>query len=396
MQMAKTSMTWVRRIAPLLLLLAVGSVVTLSKRIWMSESEFSKGETALASGDWMKLSRQIELLRRTSASSDEIRFLRGGMFLRTGKPDEAISELMRIRVDSKLHDKRQLLLCEAFYLLKRWTNVIAVGLELLREESELADAHRWLGATYFDLGDMNQAEIHLKELARLRPSDFSPHHLLGVMHKDFERFQEAILDFRRALELKPPVSVSREIRLDLALTLIKQNQFDEALATLEFDWLPNSIEPLVVRAECLWTLGRRAEAKSELSAAERISPNNPRSLWMNVRMALDEERTADALKSLEKLVAADPTNHQALYEISLAYRRLGKEADADEFLERRNAARALFERLVELNKKAINEPNNAEVRVELATVCDRLGKPELASVWRDAAAALAPEIRTQR
>ena len=109
---------------------------------------------------------------------------------------------------------------------------------------------------------------------------------------------------------------------------------------------------------------------------------------MIVRMALDEERTPDALQTLQKLVDAEPTNHQALYEISLAYRRLGKETEAEEFLERRNAARGLFERLVELNKQAIKEPHNADVRIDLANVCDQLGKKELAAVWRDAAAAL--------
>ena len=363
-------------------------LIWFANQVLTTEDDFSKGENALVRGDWLTVSRQIEALKRKSVLSDEIQFLRGGLLLRTGNTHEAIAELMRIRSVGGLRQKSQLLLCEAFYQLKQFSEVVAVGRDLLRRDPDLADAHRWLGATYFDLGDLTQAEFHLKELARLEPKDYSPYRLLGVMHKDFERYQEAIVDFQRALDLEPPPMIVGEIRLALAQTLIQQNQFEEALRTLEFEWPENAVEPRVVRAECLWTLNRHGEAKQQLLAAQRLEPSDRQALWMSVRIALDEERTTEALHTLQKLVDAEPTNHQALYEISLAYRRLGKDSEAQEFLERRNVARALFERLVELNKQAINEPQNASVRLDLAKVCEQLGKKELAIVWRDAASAL--------
>ncbi len=383
-------MSLLKRIPCRLLFGVVGFAVLfwLANQVLTTEDDFSKGENALVRGDWLEVSRQIEALKRKSVLSDEIKFLRGGLLLRTGKAHEAIAELMRIRSVGDLRQKSQLLLCEAFYQLKQFSDVVAVGHNLLRRDPDLADAHRWLGATYFDLGDLTQAEFHLKELARLLPKDYSPYRLLGVMHKDFERYQESLVDFQRALDLGPPPTVVAEIRLELAQALIQQNQFEDALRVLEFDWPADAIEPRVVRAECLWTLNRHDEAKQQLQAAQRLEPNDRQALWMTVRIALDEERTAEALQTLQKLVDAEPTNHQALYEISLAYRRLGKESEAQEFLERRNVARALFEQLVELNKQAINEPQNASVRLDLAKVCDQLGKKELATVWRDAAAAL--------
>lgn len=378
-----------RKVLFLMMTLCLGTTLILYVLKTKSPlNEFAIGQEALVRGEWATVSKQIQRLRQKPDATDQVQFLRGGLLLRTGDPRGAIAELVRVRSKGELGDQTLLLLCEAFYQLKQWNNVVSVGLDLLRRDPDLADAHRWLGATYFDLGDMNQAEFHLKELARLAPLDFSPHRLLGVMHKDFERFQEAIVDFRRALELRPPIAVRGDIRVELAKALVQQNQFDDALRALEFEWPTTAVEPHIVRAECLWTLDRRDEAKQELLASQKLSPNDPQVLWMIVRMALDEERTPDALQTLQKIVDAEPTNHQALYEISLAYRRLGKETEAEEFLERRNAARGLFERLVELNKQAIKEPHNADVRIDLANVCDQLGKKELAAVWRDAAAAL--------
>ena len=41
--------------------------------------------------------------------------------------------------------------------------------------------------------------------------------------------------------------------------------------------------------------------------------------------------------------------------------------------------------LTKLNIKAIREPTNADVRNELAELCETLDKPELAHMWRRAA-----------
>lgn len=382
-------MSRLQKLVALVVVLCLGTVVTLFVFRGKSPHDaFLVGQEALARGDWATVSRQIQRLRQVSGHSDQVQLLRGGLLLRTGDSRGAIAELMRVRPDGELREESLLLLCEAFYQLKQWNDAVAVAQEVLRRHPDHAEAHRWLGATYFDLGDLTQAERHLKELARLAPQDYSPHRLLGLIHHDFERYKEAIADFQEALKRNPPTAIIEEIRLDLANSLIQQNQFEEALQTLDNQWPPDKVEPRVLRAECLWTMNRQDEAKRELDQVRQRAPGNLKVLWLTARMALDENRTDDALQTLQQVIAVEPTNHQALYEISLAYRKLGKESEAQGFLERRNTARALFERLVELNKQAINEPHNAVVRLELATVCDQLGKKELAVVWRDAAAAL--------
>ena len=376
----------------LLLALCVGLAFCLFSFVRRPlEDEFVIGQAALARGEWAVVSRQIELLRQRSDQADQIHLLRGGLLLRTGDARGAIAELVRVRSNGTLRDQALLLLCEAFYQLKQWIDATAVAKELLRLHPDHVEAHRWLGAAYFDLGAMDQAELHLKQLARLAPSDYTPHQLLGVIHKDYERFKEAIADFQQALERNPPTAIAVEIRLELAKALIQQNQFDTALQTLDFPWPTNDIELRVVRIECLWTMNHRDEAKRELNTVFMAAPDDPQVLWIAARIALDDNRTGDALRWLQQVVTADPSNHQALYEISLAFRRLGKDKEAQEFLDRRNVAHTLFERLVDLNQKAIAEPNNATLREELASVCDQLGKKELAAVWRDAAAALRPD-----
>lgn len=380
-----------RRTKLLACLLCLSVVIAIGASLWLRTSpdnEFRLGQAALARGEWGAVSRHIERLRKSSAHANQVRILRGGLLLRTGDPRGAIAELSRVRSDGEPHEQALLLLCEARYQLKQWIEAAQVAQELLHVHPDHAEAHRWLGAIYFDLGAFAQSEAHLKELARLLPKDYSPHRLLGLIHKDFERYKEAIQDYQEALQRNPTREVVLEIRLELAKAQMKHNEYEAALKTLDDSWPAGNVEHLALVVECLWTINRKDEAKQKLQQAQAAAPDDPNVLWQVARIALDEGQNQDALPPLQQIVLADPFNHQTLYELALVHRRLGHETEADRFLERSNIARTLMQQLADLNQRVINDPNNAELRDELATVCDQLGKSQLAAIWRDAAQAL--------
>ena len=373
---------------------SIGLGILLAVCLWSlwpdtsPDESFRLGQQALARGDWSAAARHLVKLRQSPTHADQERVLRGGLLLQTGEPRGALRELARVRADSQWQTQAMLLQCEANYQLQQWIAAEQIAVELLRRNSDDAEAHRWLGAIYFDLGATAQTEVHLKELARLRPRDYSPHRLLGLIHKDFERFQEAIGDYQHALKLKPPPDVALAIQLELAKSQIQLHQFSEALQTLDEMGAESNVERRTLAAECLWSLQRKDEARLQLRQAQVSGPNDPNVLWQTARMALDEGRAFEALPPLQQLVTADAFNHQWLYELSKVHRRLGHEAEADQFLERRQVAYDLTRQLVELNQRAINEPTNAALRDELAAVCEQLGKTNLATVWRQAAEAL--------
>ena len=283
-----------------------------------------------------------------------------------------------------------LLTCEALYQLKRFAEAAAVAMKILELPSHGSQAHRWLAAIYYDLGSMNQAEVHLQKLAALEPQDYSPFYLLGQVHNDYERFSEAIEDYRQALKRNPPVEIIAKLRLGLATAQAKSNDFHAALATLESFRLEGDIEAQALMATCLWSVGRKADSQTLLERIQAIDADNIEVLWLEARFALEEGQTEKAISVLLKIVAIDPFHDTALMELATSYRRLGNFVESDRYLARRNVARELFEKMVALNTRAIREPLNADVREELADVCENLGKPELALVWRDAANSLRP------
>lgn len=363
-------------------------VYSSSDRRW--HREFELGWAALTEGRLSEVSVRIGRLRQHPEFAEHIRVLRAGVLVRTGNPNGGLEILSKISANDQLQERKLLLTCEALYQLKRFADAAVIARQILELPRHGSQAHRWLGAIYYDLGSMNQAEVHLRKLAALEPQDYSPFHLLGQVHNDFERFSEAIEDYRQALKRNPPIEIVAKLRLGLATAQAKSNDFHAALATLESVRLENDIEAQALLAECLWSVGRKVDAQRLLEQIQAIDADNTDVLWLEARLALEEGQTAQAISVLLKIVANDPFHDVALMELAASYRRLGNSAEADRYLARRQVARQLFEKMVNLNTRAIQEPLNADVREELADVCENLGKPDLAAAWRDAAKALRP------
>ncbi len=358
----------------------------------LPDYDYRMGWDALNKGEWTRVSQCISRLRQSDQHANHVRLLRGGLLLRIGDAKGALVELARVRADGELRERALLLSIEAWYVQKRWTEAAQVAHELLRQNAEHPEAHRWLGAIAYDLGAMDLAETHLQAVARLLPTEYAAYRLMGLMHNDFELYKEAIADYRAALERQPPPGVVVELRSGLAKAQAKQNDFAAALDTLtELSDAEFNAELLALRAACLWNLDRKDEARRSLARGKAADPDAEEVLLQDARFAIDEDRTEDAIAALRRILKADPHHALARYDLALALRRLGRTNEADTEMARRNESQDLFERMVNLNKRAFYEPTNAALRDELATVCEQLGKKELAAMWRDAARALTPQ-----
>lgn len=380
------------RIKTFIAVLGLSVCAWASFRFWIPSvstgDAFDVGWQELNRGNWRGVQRQIDTLRQQPGHSDELQVLRGGLLLRTGDPEAAVRELFSVPESSPAFLQASLLICESYYSQQRWLDVVTTANAVLTKFPDNPDAHRWLGAAYYDLGNTQAAEDHLKRLTQLAPADYSPHRLLGLIHKDYGRLKEAIAAYRAAFERQPPERVRPEICRELAQCQIQQNDFAGAMQTLDLSPNEPNIDLQMLRAECLWALDRKDEAMQMLKNAMQTNGDAPATLRLSARFAVDEGRTDNAVSPLEKLTTLDPFDHQALFDLSLAYRRVGRVADADRVLERRNAVFSRMEQMANLNMKAIREPENAAVREELAAVCEQLGKKELATAWRQAATAI--------
>lgn len=350
------------------------------------ERQFQAGLAALESGDEPTLSAALDALERAPDYEAHFWLLQGGRFLRRGQHEAALRCLAYTRPAGELREPALRLTGECLYRLGRVAEAESLFRELLAEQPDHAEAHRWLAILSYDLGAMNHALTHLAELARLRKDDYTPHRLAGQIHLDFQRYPEAADAYRRCLERHPPPHVRREALIHLARALIPLREYAEADQVLRE--LPDDPEALALRAEAVWSLGEPQRAEELVAEALRRAPDDRTSLYLRGRMRLAAGDAAGALEPLNRLLTRRPHDYEARYQLSLAYQRLGRTEEAQRETERMQQDFDRYERMTSLSRRAIEAPRDAEVREELAKLCEELDRPELAQMWRAAAAAV--------
>ena len=314
----------------------------------------------------------------------ELQLFRGVQLLQSGEPAVALKTFATVKPEGSLRVPLLLHVGQALYMTGQLTESEHVFRQIVFEKPGVASAHRWLVTIYHDMGAMPSAFAELEKVAELEPDDFFAYRLRGLMDlEDFQKPKEAVDEYRKALARKPPPEQVQAIRTEAARALLFLNDYAgvlEVLAGAEQD-----AEVLGLKADCHWNMSETQEAARLLEQARRLNPDERIVLYLSGRFAVEEGRPEAALAPLKSLLERDPHDVQTRYQLSQAYRQLGDQAAAAAELERMNESKALIEKLGPLYEQAMLRPTDPEIRDELAEICDKLDKRELAQTWRRAA-----------
>ena len=204
----------------------------------------------------------------------------------------------------------------------------------------------------------------------------------GAIYRDFGEHQKAITELERALELG--AQNPHEIRPLLASSQMSLKQFDAALATLQE--CPETTLTLSLKADCLWQSGQSSAARETLDQAESLGKLPASGRRLKARILIEQNELPAARQLLESLVASDPGDDEAQYQLALVFRQLKDEPAYQAHLARSESIKSLKTQLTALSEQAMKEPSNTEIRDRLAAICEQLGLQPMAQVWRTAAA----------
>jgi tetratricopeptide (TPR) repeat protein len=373
----------------LLLLLLLAATVAGGWRYKVTRPDYrlARGHEAVGRGDWDAAGGLADLLD-ASGHPDHARLLRGEMFLARGNPESALAELNQVQADGPLRARAASLIGRALIPLGRLREAYQTLAFAVEEQPDDVEAQRGLAVIAYDLGQLDAAVAHLERVAELDPQDGRPHRLIGLICKDLSRRDRAVDAYREALKRHLAPAVAEEVRAELADVLVRQGQAAEALAVL--DPVPadagDELGVPAVRAEALNGVGRRQDAIQLIDRAVARWPT-PRLYRLRGQYALDAGDTTTALKAAERAVALAPADYEAHYLLAQVYGALGRKGDAARETARVEELRQDFGRLTALSREAMERPWDAGVRLQLADLSDRLGRPKLAEMWRAAAAA---------
>jgi tetratricopeptide (TPR) repeat protein len=390
----RTRRRWFLAFAGFALVSGLSAGAVWHYRVNRPEHRLQQGREALRRHDWDAVREQADRLER-SGYPDQAHLLRGQVHLHLGDLADAIREYNAIRHDQpEVLAEASLVYGLGFLSLGKLVEAERLLRYAVEVHPDEIDAHRGLAKLHYERGALTLAVKHLETWSRLAPDEGEPHRWLGLVYDGLGADRPAVEHYRLALAKGLSPRLGDDVALELVELLVKQRECAAGLACLkqrDFKTYRNPSLVLELRAECLYGVGRGAEAAQILDRLLAAGPSSPRPLRVRAQVHGAAGETGAAAALLEKALQLDAHDHASRYQLAQAYEALGRRKEAAEQQCLLEQTEELMKQLSDLNREADERPTDSRVRRRLAEVCTRLCKPELARMWLRAAAACPPD-----
>ncbi|MEO8269318.1 MAG: tetratricopeptide repeat protein [Aureliella sp.] len=352
----------------------------------------SDWDAAMADLDRHQSATAVSFLR--DSAGDESRqaqraVLQGRLFLDQGQLFAARQTLLEGLGESKIAPLATYWLGAVSYALSDSRTAEQYWLDALQANPLHVDTHRSLAMIYYDRGAIDHAVQHLKEVARLAPTDARPYRLLGLIHKDYEQYSEAAEFYRQAQSRGLTDATQQQVSIELAEALIKTRNYQAGLDSLQRAIATPDAQVLL--AECLIGLGDSEAAAEILDKVLESEPDHFAALSERAGVYLEQQQATQAIELLQRAVKLKPADYLATFRLAQALRTSGALEDAELASQTAADIKNKRERFSKLHQDATARPQDAKVRYELGELATELDMSDLAITWYQAALELDPK-----
>jgi len=304
-----------------LLLIVCGPAAIREYRVYRARTA-SRERQSLEVLAWLAPLSSAELDR------SDIQFLLARAFRHAGRMDEAARHLGRAHA----------LGYSAEALRREQLLALAQGGSLSQVESELGDLLLQPGddgaeiceafaSGYFLNYQMGAGLRLLEAWERDYPRDPQPHLFRGKYFEHLMAWQDAVHEYRRALDL---AGDSLESRRSLGLMLLELNEFRDAREQFDrcLDRAPRDAVALVGRARCLQVDGRAESARADITRALEVEPDSADALAALGGLEMQAGNAREAVALLRRALDGDPQNAEIHYALAGALQAEGDGAAA--------------------------------------------------------------------
>lgn len=265
---------------------------------------------------------------------------------------------------------------------------------VLKSEPENIRALLGLAAVWYDLGALVRALEPAEAAARLDTSDGRALHLLGSIHLQLgERvLGREKLELAAGRQLAP--SQAREVMgklLELELADGRVEQAESLVKRLD------AYRPVSVREQALilWLEELQAEKDADRNAVfesfKRLAQSQPAdavlSRWLG-EMAMRSAKAEEAIGPLQATIQLEPQALEPRHLLAQALERAGQPGKAAQVRADLALLESRLKKMTELNGLVDGNPLNPRPRLEMAALCEQMGRSDWARHWRDSAKGL--------
>jgi Tfp pilus assembly protein PilF len=202
----------------------------------------------------------------------------------------------------------------------------AGGKPEVRSQKEVIEDHCRRAVDYMRQGNLDASVEEYRKALELDPQIGEAHALLGSIYQKQWRWSDAEAQYQQALALNPNDATAVD---GMAIWLLCQGRTKEAM---EWAQRARSLDPLGIRGETIsWILfhsRRYDEAIRELHSILAVNPNNAQALWDLGFVLVSQNKSAEAIPFLEKAAALRDRSPGSIDLLAAAYAGAGRRSDA--------------------------------------------------------------------
>jgi tetratricopeptide (TPR) repeat protein len=334
----------------------------------------------------------VEKWRAIAPESGEPDYYLAWLDIRAGRPAQAMDSLRAAASKGYALEPLEILRAILMAQAGQFEEAVPILLNGFESDSgplaEIADA---LVRFYMRTVRLGEADAVISRWMAAAPQDARPYvWRADIYNRGGREVDLVIRDDREALRRDPTLL---DTRLDLAEKLLRASQIDEAAEeyTKVLAHRPKSVPARV-------GLGRIALLKGDIQGASRhfeeavaLDPDSPRALRELALLDVKFGRLKQARERLEKAVRLDPEDLETRYSYARVLAASGDAKAAAEQTQRAERLRSDQKQIEDLRKQLAGEPDNLEIRSEVARWLIEHGHDEEGLDWTRRILAVKPD-----
>jgi Tfp pilus assembly protein PilF len=314
-----------------------------------------------------------------------------GWFCGTGSAGKPMARRMAVAMTVLVLASAEAVATRSY--LVHWRDTMSLSEHMLTVTPDAPLVRNMLGLEHKSQGRLDQAISQYRQALQVKPDYVEAHNNLGIALQLQGKLDEAISHFRRALQIDPGYA---EAYYNMGITFRAQGRHDQAIGCYRqaLRLKPNYLEAHNNLGNALQSLGRLDEAIKHFRQSLQIKPDSAE-VHYNLGLALKSQgKLDDAIKHLRRALQVNPDLAEAHNNLALVLTMTGQ---LDKALEHfREAVRLKPDYLEPLNRMArilamhpepkLRDPNQA---IEIAKRAAELTGHKDATILETLAAAYA-------
>ncbi len=255
---------------------------------------------------------------------------------------------------------------------------------VIRDDGEAESALEALASGYMQTYELPRALKCLDGWLEKRPENTQALRWRAAVQARLSRARDAAADYGRLVQLDP---VDDDARQKLVTILLNAHETKEALEHLEVleRRRPQDSAVLVGLARCRIELGQAGQGEKLLDRVLAREPDNPDALSLRGQVALDAGRAVDAEPCFRRALARSPYDRQIVYNFYRCLEKLGRHEEAKQYQTRLRQIETDMDRLKALRSSVMANPRDPEPRCETGRILMHNGQEREAVRWLQSA-----------